>query len=212
MIYHGARFTGSKPDYVNQLSCYAESNDGLHFVSEHVCLGPSYMRLFRWNGYTYGFAGGGGCYLWRTQNIRELFERGPKLSIDTEVYTVLSDTDKNIDQGVYRMRHPAFHLRGHELDIYYSNVGDCPERIKRTTVNLDADWAAWTGTAPVEILKTEMDYEGVHQPIEVSQGGASHEPVHQVRDPYVYVEQGKKYLIYSIAGEKGLGIAELIEN
>ena len=209
MIYHGARFTGPKPDYIGQSSCYAESDDGLQFVSDHICLGPSYLRTFEWDGHTYGFAGGGGCNVWRTKDIRHLFERGPRLVIDTEHYTVLSDTDPNIDRGVYRMRHPAFHLRGSELDIYYSNVGDAPERIKRTTVDLRGDWTAWKGTAPVEILRTETDDEGVDQPIEVSSGGASHEPVHQVRDPYVFVENERLYLVYSIAGEKGLGIAEL---
>jgi hypothetical protein len=112
---------------------------------------------------------------------------------------------------VYRTRHPGLHLRGHELDIYYSNVGDHPERIKRTTVDLRPDWTEWKGTSPVEILRTETNYEGVDQPIETSNGGASHDPVHQVRDPYIYTEDNRKYLVYSVAGEKGLGIAEIIE-
>lgn len=211
MIYHGSGFEGEKPDYIGQLSLYAESADGLAFTSEQTCLGPSYMRVFQWNGYTYGFGAGGGRFLWRTKNIHELFERGPKLPIENEAFTDLTDTSKNIDQGVYRTRHPGLHLRGHELDIYYSNVGDHPERIKRTTVDLRPDWTEWKGTSPVEILRTETNYEGVDQPIETSNGGASHDPVHQVRDPYIYTEDNRKYLVYSVAGEKGLGIAEIIE-
>lgn len=216
MIYHGSGFEGEAPDYIGQLSLYAESTNGLTFQSESTCLGPSYMRIVEWDGYTYGFGGGSGCYLWRTQNIHQLFERGPRLTIDTEDYTdselITKENKKDPNYHIYRMRHPALHLRGHELDIYYSNVGDQPERIKRTTVDLRSDWTHWTGTAPVEILHTETDYEGVNQPNTPSDGGASHEPVHQVRDPYVFLENEHKYLVYSIAGEKGLGITELIED
>jgi hypothetical protein len=203
MWYHGAGFTGEKPDYLGQSTCYAESADGLSFATDHVCLGPSYMRVLQFGGYTYGFGGGGGRHLWRTENDRELFERGPVLDIEGEDFTT-EESDV-----IYRMRHTAFHPQGEELDIYYSNVLDEPERIKRTTVDLRPDWTEWRGTQPIEILRTKMDYEGAGQPIEPSSGGASHDPVHQVRDPYVFLEDDRIYLVYSVAGEKGLGIAEI---
>jgi len=130
-------------------------------------------------------------------NIRELFERGPKLDVNTEEY------------ANYNMRHPALHLRGHELDIYYSNVGDAPEHIKRTTVDLRGDWTGWRGSATIEILRPEHEYEGLDLPIAPSEGGSSHLRVHQVRYPYLFVENDRKYLVYSVAGETGLGIAEL---
>ncbi len=206
MWYHGAGFTGEKPDYLGQSTCYAESKDGLNFETDHVCLGPSYMRLVQYGGYTYGFGGGGERDLWRTTNDRVLFERGPELHIEGEAFTTKDS------EVVYRMRHPAFHLRGDELDIYYSNVRDEPERIKRTTVDLRSDWTEWLGSAPVEILHTETGYEGLVEPLVPSSGGASHEPVHQVRDPYIYVENDRRFLVYSVAGEKGLGIAELLED
>jgi hypothetical protein len=34
-------------------------------------------------------------------------------------------------------------------------------------------------------------------------------PLHELRDPAIYKEDGKTYLLYSIAGESGIGIAEL---
>ncbi|MDP6039972.1 MAG: hypothetical protein QGG64_15580, partial [Candidatus Latescibacteria bacterium] len=146
----------------------------------------------------------------RTKNNRELFERGPKLAIENENYTDTTDFDAKA-ATLYRMRHPALHLRDHELDIYYSNVGDTPERIKRTTIDLRSDWTEWRGSAPEEILRTENDYEGLDLPDEPSTGGSSHIRVHQVRDPYLYTENDRKYLVYSTAGETGLGIAELID-
>ena len=52
-----------------------------------------------------------------------------------------------------------------------------------------------------------MVYEGSNEPCRPSKGGASHEPVHQLRDPFVFNENGRKFLVYSVAAEKGLGIA-----
>jgi len=36
-------------------------------------------------------------------------------------------------------------------------------------------------------------------------------PVRQLRDPGIYRENGKTYLLYSVAGENGIAIAELKE-
>ena len=33
--------------------------------------------------------------------------------------------------------------------------------------------------------------------------------VHQLRDPAIYEEGGRTWLVYSVAGESGLGLAEL---
>lgn len=213
LFYHGSGFTGPKPDDLNQNTCYAESNDGLHFVTEHICLGPSYMRVIQWNGWYYGFGGGSARDLWRTRNVHELFEQGPKLNIEREDYTdsetITRENKKDPNFPIYRMRHPGLHLRNHELEIYYSNVGDTPERIKCTTVDLRPDWTKWRGSAPEEILHTKKEYEGSDLPNVPSDGGSSHVRVHQVRDPYIFIEEESKYLICSVAGETGLGIVEL---
>tara|TARA_Y100000588_G_scaffold97414_2_gene105708 strand:+ start:11307 stop:12266 length:960 start_codon:yes stop_codon:yes gene_type:complete len=216
MFYHGKEFIGRKPDSIGQTTCHAQSLDGLDFTSDRVCVGPSYLRMVRLKDYTYGFRGLADRLLWRTQNDRTLFEPGPSIKIESEEYTpkeqITKENKKNPDFPIFRMRHTALVLRDHNLDIYYSNTGDCPERIKRTTVDLSSDWTEWQGSAPIEILCPETDYEGVNQPNLPSDGGVSHDPVRQVRDPYVYVEGDRSYLVYSVAGEMGLGIAELIEN
>jgi hypothetical protein len=41
--------------------------------------------------------------------------------------------------------------------------------------------------------------------------GLKNVPMHELRDPYVYEENGKKYLFYSIAGEQGIAAAQIIE-
>ncbi len=39
--------------------------------------------------------------------------------------------------------------------------------------------------------------------------GALEGPVHALRDPAVYEESGKTYLLYAVAGESGIAIARL---
>jgi hypothetical protein len=59
------------------------------------------------------------------------------------------------------------------------------------------------------VLRPEHEWEGVNEPLVPSDGGAVHHPVHQLRDPYVFSEDGQDYLVYSVAGERGLAIARL---
>ena len=42
-----------------------------------------------------------------------------------------------------------------------------------------------------------------------SQGGSVHTPVRQLRDPAIFQEDGRSYLVYSCAGETSLAMAEL---
>ena len=109
------------------------------------------------------------------------------------------------------MRHSAVRLRGDALEVFYSNRGDCPERILMATVRLAGDWKDWRPSEPVEILEPEMDYEGVDAAHVASQGGSIHEPAWQLRDPAIYEEEGETYLLYSVAGERGIGMAKIEE-
>jgi hypothetical protein len=67
----------------------------------------------------------------------------------------------------------------------------------------------WTASGPVEIVRPETDWEGANLPIELSRGGHIDIRVNQLRDPAIFQEQGKTYLLYSYAGESGIAIAEL---
>jgi hypothetical protein len=58
-------------------------------------------------------------------------------------------------------------------------------------------------------LEPSKEYEGVAYPIKKSVSGASKTPVHELRDPAIFEEDGKIYLLYSVAGEMGIAIAEL---
>jgi hypothetical protein len=107
-------------------------------------------------------------------------------------------------------RHAAVVLDGATLSVFYTNRGDCPERILRSTLDLTPDWTRWRSSPPLLVLEPELDYEGVDCPRVPSQGGPVEGPAYQLRDPFVFREDGRDYLLYAVAGEQGLAIAELL--
>ena len=107
-------------------------------------------------------------------------------------------------------RHTALLVRDDILYVFYTRAGDCPEHILCATIDLRPDWMAWKASAPFSIVGPETDYEGARLPLEASRRGAVHEPVRQLRDPAIYEEDGRIYLLYSVAGECGIAIAELL--
>jgi hypothetical protein len=62
------------------------------------------------------------------------------------------------------------------------------------------------------VLQPEMDYEGADLPLKPSKGGRAPGRVRQLRDPAIFCEGKKVYLLYSVAGESGIAISELKEN
>lgn len=61
------------------------------------------------------------------------------------------------------------------------------------------------------MLEPEKEYEGTDLPLLPSVRGWSPERVRQLRDPAIYRENGRCYLVHSVAGEHGLAIAELAD-
>jgi len=59
------------------------------------------------------------------------------------------------------------------------------------------------------VLRPEREWEGAQFPVEPSRRGSIDEPVNQLRDPAIYEEDGRVYLLYAVAGERGIGIAEI---
>jgi hypothetical protein len=42
-----------------------------------------------------------------------------------------------------------------------------------------------------------------------SRRGSINEPVNQLRDPAIFEEDGRVYLLYSVAGERGIALARV---
>ena len=107
------------------------------------------------------------------------------------------------------VRHSAVLIRNSTLHVFYSRMGDTPERILLSKIDLNDEWTSWTPSKPVTVLEPELDYEGGNFKIEKSIRGAARDPVRQLRDPAIYEEDGNIYLLYSVQGEKGIAIAKL---
>ena len=169
----------------------ALSRDGLDFEALPEILGRPYMRLFYWYGYHYALAMPGVMY--RSRDGLSGFEEGPTLFPSS-------------------LRHSALKLDGDCLSVFYTHAGDCPERILLSTIRLMPDWRTWRAGEPVVVLEPEREYEGGHLALEPSSRGLVMGPVRQLRDPAIYRENGRTYLLYSVAGEYGIAIAELVDD
>lgn len=192
MFFHGA-FLETHP---RQATRVAFSSDGLHFQTRLDVLGKAYWRVFAWQGRQYALAKPGLLFRSAPGTYWQDVEQGPQIFPETpELF----------------MRHLAVDLRGDTLAVYYSRVGDIPERILRSRIDLTEDWTTWRPTEPETILEPEMDWEGVNEPLLRSDGGTIKRPVRQLRDPGIFREGDKTYLLYSVAGESGIGIAQLEE-
>ncbi|MFT4153522.1 hypothetical protein [Parafilimonas sp.] len=182
-------YNGKKGQY----SLRAVSSDGIHFKADSTVLGDSYFRVFKYGNYYYSLARTG--IVGRSGNGIETFERGNN-PFDTK-------------DSVSRLRHVALKAEGNILYVFYSRIGDAPERILLSTINLDDDWLNWKASAPIEIAAPATAYEGADLPITKSKAGLYYGKVRQLRDPYVYAENNKWYLLYSAAGENAIAIGEL---
>jgi hypothetical protein len=68
---------------------------------------------------------------------------------------------------------------------------------------------AWQAAAPTVILEPEMEWEGSSLPLRPSVRGAAYTRLRELRDPALFEEDGRLYLLYSISGEAGIAVAEL---
>ncbi len=185
MFFHGKTKAG-------QLTFLARSKDGLNWTADKTPVGPSYFRVFEHDGWIYALAsalGRPGTVLMRSEAMDTPFEEGPYF--------------------LPRSRHTAVLKRGERLLIFYSQGNDTPERIMVSEMELKGDWTQWQPTEPVTLLEPEEAYEGANLPLEKSEFGKINKPVRQLRDPAIFEEEGKVYLLYSVAGESGIAIAEL---
>lgn len=175
-------------DVGRQVTRAAVSRDGLRFEGRPEILGRPYFRAFRHDGFVYALAMPGVFY--RSRDGLSGFEEGPGLF--------------NPD-----MRHSALLLRGDRLFVFYTERNAAPERILLSTIDIAGDWLTWRESAPTEVLRPERPWEGASLPVEPSRGGSIDVPVNQLRDPTIYEEDGRVYLLYAVAGERGIGLAEL---
>jgi hypothetical protein len=171
----------------------ATSTDGIHFDVQPAITRTSYLRVFQHDGYFYGVSRLG--QLSRSSDPLSRFELG------TNPFA----------GGPYanKVRHVALVPRGNQLQVFFTAIGDAPERVLMSTIDLTADWKTWRATTPVDILKPETRYECIDLPLTPSDAGDVEVPVRQIRDPFVFQEGTQALLFYSTCGEQGIAAARI---
>ena len=176
-----------------QYTQVAESSDGIHFEIRPPITKQSYLRVFQHEGYFYALSRLG--QVARSKDPLASFEIGP-----------------NPFRGspyANRVRHVGLIRRGSRLYVFFTAIGDAPERVLMSTIELTSDWTAWHATAPVEVLQPETRYECADMAAAPSEAGDVEGRVRQIRDPFVFEEQGRAFLFYSTCGEQGIAAATI---
>ncbi len=186
LFYHGLANEGG------QQSGVAVSSNGIDFTPAYPQpVTEFYFRVFEWRHFFYGVSKHG-------KDASGMIHRSSQVDLP---YTAVKDI-------IPHQRHAAVLRKRRLLCVFYSRIGDVPERILLSTVDLGRPPTQWEASEPLEVIRPEHDYEGVNYPIEPSvPAGAT--GVHQLRDPGIFEENGRYYLFYSIAGEEGIAMAEL---
>lgn len=195
-------FTTGRPAGGETATVAAVSPDGHAFSPVGSYVGSFYFRVFRFDGSWFAVSKGGRLY--RADDPLGPFVPGPDLFPRAR-----KDPRYNAPGSV---RHLAAEVTDAALFLYFSRIGDAPERILKAAVTTSGPWTGWTAGPPEEVIRPAAPWEGVHAPVGRSIFGAAEGQVHQLRDPYYYRdEDGSRYLLYAAAGEWGIGIARLGE-
>jgi hypothetical protein len=183
LYYHGLE------GFARQVTRAATSSDGLQFTSGSEILGKTYWRAFQHDGMTYALAMPGTFY--RATDPLKGFVEGPTLFRPS-------------------MRHAAVFKRDQALYVIWTEVGqDPPERLLMSTIDISGPWETWKESPPTELLRPEKAWEGAGLPLEKSVRSFAPGPVNQLRDPAIYEEGGRIWILYAVAGESGIALAEL---
>jgi len=218
LFYHGPRKSPDKNGKRGQVTCMSVSDDGLNFQQIDRIVGPPYLRVFQYHGQWFAMDHSG--ILQRASALGEVFE--PVARIIGDDITAAVDPSLLGEPGAplakdrpsegpyrYAIRHVGLDVNDGILTVYFSCVGHRPERILCTKIDMKASPETWRAKTTIEVLRPETREEGADLPLAFSKGGISVTRVNELRDPTVFREGGKAYLLYSIAGEHGIGIADL---
>ena len=184
MYFHGLE------DVDTQVTRVATSGNGIDFDAQpQVVIGSTYTRAFDHGGMTYTLAMPGQLY--RSTDGFHGFEPGPVLFNP-------------------RMRHSALLKRGGALWVFWTQVGDAPERILLSRIDLSGDWLSWKEDAPSKSCGPSGSGKAPRRRWFPSVRGTAYGQLNQLRDPAIFEENGQVYLLYAVAGESGIAIAEVL--
>jgi hypothetical protein len=135
MYFHGLAESGA------QFSRVAISTNGIDFEVLPEIIPSNYLRAFEFEGVRY-LLGMPGVLCRSLDGVGAFVPRD----------RILFEQD---------MRHAGLWVRGRTLYVFWSRVGDSPEAILVSEVDLSSpDWDDWRATAPQELMRAELPWEG----------------------------------------------------
>jgi hypothetical protein len=193
MYFHGPYSLGA-----GQKSFVATSLDGVKFEARDEVLGTYYLRMVPLGTDWIGMARGGVMY--RSKDGLTRFERVP-----AKVFPL-----NNSESGrPGTVRHIALQASGSLLSVYFTRIGDVPESILKSQLDLSRTEDRWVASHPELILQPETPWEGADLPLRRSRRGMANGRENALRDPAIFIDAGRLFLLYAVAGESGIAIAEL---
>ena len=183
LYYHGRMHNGLQRTRV------ALSTNGVDFCAREEVLASPYLRLFKQDDWYYALSMP--AQLYRSRDGLTNFETGPRLTNEP-------------------IRHHALLHYRQQWYLFWTRVGDQPERILVSPIHTAAGWRHWRLGEAREVHRPRQPWEGADLAAEASRYGAIMQRVNQLRDPAIYQEDGRIYLCYAFAGEQGIAIGELI--
>nr|UDO46927.1 hypothetical protein [Pandoravirus massiliensis] len=192
------------------LTGIAFSSDGLRFDTRPGFFALPYTRRFTWRGdrnrvYLLDRRGN----LLRSRDGYTNIEMGN--SAVGDAFTNASMVNGNGYTGL--LRHLGVSVVEDTLYVFGTRVGDAPERIVWTSMDLKCLRRNWTACATdglaEEGFRPEYDYEGANLPNVPSNKGSANGPVNQLRDPFVFAAEDKCYMFYAAAGETSIAAARI---
>ena len=193
MFFHGvSKASGHQKTFV------ARSRNGVDFSADEVPIADFYFRTIQFEDYWIGISKGGVMY----------------------TAAQLAGDYKKIPTTIFAMRHPqgnapgdlrhaALTVSAGRLHVYFSQIGDAPESIYRSSIALGGPVEHWIAEGKEIAMQPQADWEGADLPIAASRSGAAKGREKALRDPAVFVWESRTYLLYCAAGESSIGIAEV---
>jgi len=184
MYYHCPYKKGKN----EQSSFYAYSNDGLNFKSEKKYILHPYFRYFNFNNQEYGIC---------------MYKHEGSMIMKKN-----NNCFKDYGFLLEKSRHTAIIVLNNRLFVFFTQVGDCPEHVYFSEI-IKLEKNNIKVSEKQSLIKPEFKYE--HNDLEPlpSEYGQVSNKINQLRDPFVFFDNGKIYLLYTVCGEKGIALCEL---
>jgi hypothetical protein len=122
-----------------------------------------------------------------------------------------------LDEGSRHVRHGDVHIRGNHLYVFFTVIGDSPERILLGDIDTShaLDWKDWKLHLGPILLEPEYLHEHGGAGLKISEAGPAAGILRELRDPHFLPDKESPtnylagLLFYTAQGEQGIAVARI---